>query len=405
MPIYTSPDAAQGGERPPEGAFARLVHRLKHGGLAWLQRRLQSELAIPTTKPGRALHTLLRSAVAAANGPNAALRRLFASSARDADATLYAFYDLKVQPITYDVLWFVAAADLERRRRGLAAVHPVIVPGPRNGVREEAAEYEVVVDATARGWRIYNVLAASFGCLPHCTGFTIASSRRQAGLLRDGARHVYPAGYQTALPDPRFPSVECIAAAEGGASAAVLRAAEEPLRHIDRWLAVHAGGRRLVTITLRDYTYNTARNSNLASWAAFARELDTMSWYPVFVLDTERTVDALPDVLQGLPVFREVSWNVGLRAALYERAWLNLGINNGPMGLCWLNERTRYITFKLTTPSVAQATEAFNRDRGFVAGRSLPFATPVQKWVWEDDTLEVIRREFFAMVERIESCP
>ena len=32
--------------------------------------------------------------------------------------------------------------------------------------------------------------------------------------------------------------------------------------------------------------------------------------------------------------------------ALYERAFLNLGVNNGPMGLAWLNEKVRYATLK-----------------------------------------------------------
>jgi hypothetical protein len=89
--------------------------------------------------------------------------------------------------------------------------------------------------------------------------------------------------------------------------------------------------------------------------------------------------------------------------ALYERAWLNMGVNNGPMGLCWLNDQTRYITFKMVTPTVAQTTVEFNRSRGFEPNESLPFATPLQKWVWEDDTVEVIRREFQSMVAVIES--
>jgi len=122
----------------------------------------------------------------------------------------------------------------------------------------------------------------------------------------------------------------------------------------------------------------------------------------VFVLDTERTLDQFPDGIQGFAVFREVAWNLGLRMALYERAWLNLGVNNGPMALCWLNERTRYITFKILTPGVAGSTVAFNRSRGFEPNESLPFATPFQKWVWEEDTPEVIEREFQAMVARIE---
>jgi hypothetical protein len=72
------------------------------------------------------------------------------------------------------------------------------------------------------------------------------------------------------------------------------------------------------------------------------------------------------------------------------------------MGLCWLNEATRYVTFKMVTKSAAQATEAYNRWCGFVPHESLPFATAMQKWCWDDDRSEIIGREFAAINELIE---
>lgn len=386
---------------PPERSLARLVDRLRHQGPGWIWRRLKSELALPTTAPGRVLHALLRRGVALVSAPARAWRGGPAPGAAD---TLLAFYDLKVQPVTFDVLWFLAAADLQRRSMGLERLHVVVVPGPQGGVREEEPGYESAVDADARRWRIHNVLVAAFGCLPSCGGFTLAGTRSVAGSLRDGARHVYPVGYEPAMPHAPFPSAECVASARRArASIAVLRAPPAGLRYVERWAASRLHGRRLVTVTLRDYAYGAARNSDVAAWAAFIRELDPARFYPVLVVDTERTLDEPVEAIRGIPIFREASWNVQLRAALYERAWLNLGVNNGPMGLCWLNERARYITFKLLTPSVAQATEDFNAARGFIAGESLPFAGRYQKWVWEDDSLPVIRREFAAMAAHLEA--
>ena len=87
--------------------------------------------------------------------------------------------------------------------------------------------------------------------------------------------------------------------------------------------------------------------------------------------------------------------------ALYERAYLNLGVNSGPMGLCWLNARSRDLTFKIIT-AAPQTTKASMRHYGFEIGKSLPFATPYQRWVWENDDLDVIEREFAAMAARID---
>ena len=58
--------------------------------------------------------------------------------------------------------WFVAAADLARRRLGLDRIHFVIVPGLRDGVREERASYEDAVHASSRLWRVHNVVLPVF---------------------------------------------------------------------------------------------------------------------------------------------------------------------------------------------------------------------------------------------------
>jgi hypothetical protein len=158
----------------------------------------------------------------------------------------------------------------------------------------------------------------------------------------------------------------------------------------------------LVAITLRRYFYMPARNSNLPAWVAFARGLDASRYCPVFVPDTNDTIEGLPKELRDFVVFPEAAWNVPLRIALYERAFVNLGVNNGPMGLAWLNARVCYATLKIETADVPQSSLGFIRSFGFEPGKSLPFATPLQEWVWEDDTEEAITNAFRRLTQRIE---
>jgi hypothetical protein len=40
---------------------------------------------------------------------------------------------------------------------------------------------------------------------------------------------------------------------------------------------------------------------------------------------------------------------------------------------------------------------------GFEPGKSLPFATPLQEWIWEDDTEDAITETFRRLSERIEA--
>lgn len=391
-------------EQEPERGLARIAFKLQTQGPKWIWRRLHSEWILPTTRLGRVMHAGLRSVLGVGLGPIRSVRRVLAGTDPGALDTLYAFYDLKVQPVTFDVLWFLAGAELERQRRRLREIHVLIVPGSDGGVRQEDVSYETVIDRESRKWRIHNIIIASLSLLSSCTGFTLANSRTHAKYLHSIlGQEVYPSTYEPSLPVAHHPN-ECLNwVRNGGGPVGVLRATRDALRSIDRWMIPRARGRHALTITLRDYAYMSARNSNLLAWAQFARRLDLKKYFPIFVLDTERTLDLFPAEIRGFEVFKEASWNMGLRMALYERSWLNLGVNTGPMCLCWLNGKTRYLTFKFLVPSVPQTTVAFHRSLGFEPNQSLPFATALQKWVWEEDSLPVIECEFQSMVSRIES--
>ena len=170
------------------------------------------------------------------------------------------------------------------------------------------------------------------------------------------------------------------------------------MREIDRLLAARRCTGQIVTITLRNYEYTPERNSNMAAWAAFARALDPARFSVVFVPDRERCLEPAPEELRGFPVLGQAALVLGLRMALYERAYLNLGVNNGPMGLCWLNERTRYITFKILSEAAPNTSADYMKFLGFEIGRSLPFAMPWQQWVWAEDELPIIEQAFAEMV-------
>jgi len=390
----------------PTSGIRRVAFKIRSKGSGWIVRRLAAEVSQPTTAPGRLLHGLARNATTLAAALPRRLHALAVPKPDDADRTLFAFYDLQVSPITFDFLWFLVGADLERRRRGLEAVHVVIVPGRAGGLRREREDYENIVDAEARAQRIFNILLPACALLPTCTGVTHAASRKHAGFIRSAlASHLYPAHYEPAVP-VFAGSRECLAnAGPDMQRVPSLRATGENLRNIDRWAASHAGGRRIVTITLRNYAYMPARNSDLEAWSAFARALDPTHFMPVFVPDLEQTLNGELRALRGHAVLGEAAWNLGLRMALYERAYISLGVNTGPMGLCWLNARTHYATLKMGPEDVPQTSPAFFRELGFEPGRSLPFATPTQELVWEDDTLAAIQRAFARIAERIESGP
>src|SRR5258707_10986285 len=140
--------------KAPDSSLPRLAFKLRTEGFAWLKSRLASEAAFPSTRIGQSVHLVARRGLGAVAAIPRALRRSAAADYPHAHEVLFAFYDLQVAPVTFDFLWFLAAADLERRRLGLKSVHTVIVPGGHDGVRRERDDYELVMDPAPRQARI-----------------------------------------------------------------------------------------------------------------------------------------------------------------------------------------------------------------------------------------------------------
>jgi hypothetical protein len=375
-----------------------LIDKLRTGGLDWLSERLVEEWRLPRTAAGQAFF----------RGVRAIGRAIAPAPEREGGAagrleTLYAFYDLGVAPVSFDFLWFLVGAELERQRGRLNHVHVVIVPGPHAGLRRENAELETGITPQERRSRVNRMLVPTCALLPSVAGVTVAGTRGQAEeLVKLAAGAVFPAGYEPAFPRYPGPQEPLRAAREEGAIVGTLRATAVDLAAVDDWLVAHGCGSRVVTITLRSYNYVPARNSNLSTWTDFARRLDAERFSVVFIPDNAQWYKSGIAGLGDFPVFREAALLPGLRMALYQRAYLNLGVNNGPMGLCWLNDQTRYITFKMLNEAAPQTRPEYMRFLGFEVGKSLPFATAWQQWVWEDDDLPVVERAFAAMVERLD---
>jgi hypothetical protein len=316
------------------------------------------------------------------------------------DDTLYFFYDLREHPVTYDVATQLVIAELERRARGLEKLHLVIVPG-RWRFQDS---YGMAVPPETTEMRIHHLAIPIAQFLRSCAGVTLCASRGQADWVRFAlARHVYPPTYE-----PEFPErISPLARARAPGLAAdtffpMFRANPEMRRMVDTFLSERIGTRRPVVITLRQYGFMATRNSRVSNWVEFADGLDPGIFAPVFVPDTTQTLANLDPGVRRYTVCDPASFNVGLRMALYEAAYLNISLMHGPMELAIYNEACRYAVF-IPVGVSPQTQEQLLRERGFSIGRDLPFARPWQRIVWEADELPAIRSTFAAMVQILDA--
>jgi tetratricopeptide (TPR) repeat protein len=313
--------------------------------------------------------------------------------------TLLAVYDLSAAPVSFDCAFFLALADLHRQRLGLASMHVLFVPAPGDGFWDREA-----LQTDDRRWRVRNLLIPLCWLWPSCRGVTVLPTREDARYwLRKAGRAIFPAGYRLTQPIPDTYLWAGVAAEHAcGETPSAWQSTPAAQSLVQQWLSTRALGRRVVVVTLREAAYYSETNSNLEAWAAFARGLDPQRYFPVILRDTIASFGPLPAALEGLAIFPEASANIEIRAALYETCFLALSVGNGPMNLQWLKPHCRFIIFRLLIDDNFRSRPTPLRAMGLDIGGQLSTGSPFHRLVWEDDRLEVIRREFDRMVGEID---
>jgi hypothetical protein len=379
--------------------YSRIKSRFQEHGFLWTLRRIVRECIYPTTSYGKFLSFIALPVYFIVSKPiNIILspREKYATS-----DTLFYFYDFDIEPITYDFAWALCIANSKKISLGLKKIHIILVPGRVNGLRSEQPDYDEIITMEARKWRIQSIIVPIISFLDADTAFTICCSRREAQVsYLNKARHLYPARYNLSFPIPYNPNQAKFLKHRFK----TLRADKQAILYVKSYFASIAKGRKIIAITLRGYAYNPTRNNNIQAWLSFAKSLDPNEYFITFLPDTERALNTASLSYSNFHVFTLGSSNIQLRHALYETAYLNLGVNTGPMSLCWLNPVCRYITFKIIPeayPFRDQLVQVM-QNRGFVIGKNAFFANKLQKWIWKDDSFDVILSEFHQMCYQIE---
>lgn len=317
---------------------------------------------------------------------------------------VYATWDTSLYPISYDIAFFVEAAEIYRKKIGAAGtIINILYPQDIKRIKGVSAEADRAVDLHGRAFRITHVSGQVARMFANVTVNEIRDRDGFFGLGDNGL----PIGIGQYIPFPGkdmphhteyYRTVNANPKAVEGFTASI-----QARRYVDMWLANFLGRKRLICISIRDYAFDTQRNSKIAEWKKFIESLDESLYEVVIVPDTDQIANYDFSPLAGYRAFWPACFDVDLRYALYEAAFLNLFVNNGPGTASTLDKKVRLLMFKLLASGVPHCTEEFITWSGFPAGGSPVYATPFQKWVWEDDDFSVIRREFEKMVQIIET--
>lgn len=277
---------------------------------------------------------------------------------------LTAVYDLRLGPISYDFVTWLARARLEQQRLGAERLHVVLIPD--TGGLGNFARCWGPHDADQTRWRLWQIV------IPACA-------------LADATITLAPSRDPT-LSDPFwFPAEKShflgplVDAARAGESIPQLKPTRAALKYAQRWIT----DTRTVTLTLRNNNPHDGRDSSPA-WMEFARWLRKSGFTPLVIPDT---ADTLRDCVGSLP-----GLSIDLRAALYASAAMNCFCHNGPMVLAW-HIGAPYLAFNSMLPE-DRWREHWRIHLRLNRGDQLPWVTERQRLVYRADTIDVLTEEF-----------
>jgi hypothetical protein len=297
--------------------------------------------------------------------------------------TLYAFYDLAIGPVSFDVIPFLIQSKLAQERFRCERVHFVIVPATNgvDGFRDKSNLYDV----PEMHWRLWNIVVPA--CRMAGGAVTVATDWDEAKRLPRVEDVCWPLDWDRQTLDHKpYLQKEIVAAAKMGTRIPKLQALEHARRAVRR--QVERARKPLVTITLRN-TYEQERNSDEMLWEDVYEGL-RYRFHVVRLFDTQDELN------KG---YGYGALNLELRAALYSEAVQNFHVHNGPAILNWFLDAP-FVEFGAARPHKYWAAN-WVKNVGLEIGEQIPWARPDQRLRYEEVTDEVVAEEMNRLNEKL----
>jgi len=367
----------------------KIIEKIRRNGFQWFFWRLKSELRTPS-KP------IAANIVDGFLSIRKKLLKIHKSSHED--ELLYSIFDLKIAPITFNIVDFLIVSEYEANKSGKKGFVIVFVP-EGNPLSYGWEDYNSIFDTEDKLWKFTNIVLPITLLAPKCEGIYVLPRRADVSEFVKN-KDVFPYLYDsvnlrylgTKEQGSVYRTVDQPNLVEG------LRANKRGLDYILEWQKANVIQKPIVTVTLRQSDFDTARNSNISEWLRFVRYLQESDYYPVIVPETDKAF-VTQDLFPGICIFREGAWNMGLRLALYESSYLNFFVSNGPSALCYFNSKCSYVAMNMLAEGSFVDTEEAYIKEGVTIGNDFKFALPNQRLNWQPDTYENILMEFERFIE------
>lgn len=310
---------------------------------------------------------------------------------------IVAVYDLNLNPATFDFAYFICAAQSFSKTHGVDSFYLYLIKKD-NKVIQAHEEYIKVVSEDLIDWKFKNIVTPLISMCNQCDGYAIINSPKKL-LINNSV--TYPPKYSNFI-QTRFEYKNFFSLVNGD-NFIGLSSPKNARNYVEKFLSA-AGVReekynKLITISLRDYSFDVNRNSNIDAWIMFANKIKEDGYIPIFIPDADKENWSF-DLLKEFLVYTDASINIYLRMAVYELAYLNLFVNSGVVNIAILNKKVSFIVFNLVNENSHGAKQSYWNNIGIEIGvRHFSFSNERQVLVWEKDSFDVIYSEFLEFIK------
>lgn len=315
---------------------------------------------------------------------------------------VHAVYDIEKHPISYDIAFFLQASEIYKKIHNADdLLTSILWPKDIKNCPGVSKDADMAVNADARSFRIKHVM------------MQMVDLFESQAVIQVKDRSLPESLFDFSEKNPRiipFPPPEVVHHSyyyrlvnENPELVSGFSASAQAHQYVDDFIRSNGLGPNILCITLRQYKFDPQRNSDMPAWEAFLDRVDQKKYSIVVIPDTDQFSNSDSRMLRDHVTFTPACFDVDLRFALYERAFLNMFVNNGPGTVAGLNPKIRFLKFKLLAPNVPHCTKEFLLELGYEIGKSPEYMNKFQKWVWKDDDVETLWSEFKKMESLIES--
>lgn len=287
------------------------------------------------------------------------------------DKTLYAIYDLRHSPYTYDMLSFLFLAEYRRLYLRYKSLHIIIL---KDAINDRWR------------WNIHNILIPLTQLFSSISGTTVTSVDELAANTALDVMPLFPMNYHIDAPVTAYTLSTLTKTIRKVGSKPDITASVNAKALVRNWFAQRKiAMKSAVTLTLRQSPGASNRNSTLSEWFKFADYVAHKGFTPILLKDTYTMFDHDREQFASYITMNEASISLDLRMALYESSFVNIGISNGPMSLCIFSNHVPYLVHMRINENYFATSPRYLEEMGFPIGSQFPLAKTNQVVRWSRD--------------------